>query len=142
MAARKTLPKQAILIVNAKSRQGAAAFDEARRLLGEAGIELIETHAVKNPKKMGGLVKAAIAKAPMVIIGGGDGTLSETVDFFLGTDTVFAILPLGTANSFARTMAIPLNLPGAVAVIANGRPLAIDLGCINDDYFLNNAAMG
>jgi YegS/Rv2252/BmrU family lipid kinase len=142
MAARKTLPKLAILIVNAKSRQGAAAFDEACRLLGEAGVELIEAHAVKNRRKMADLVKAAIAKAPMVVIGGGDGTLSETVDLFLGTDTVFAVLPLGTANSFARTMAIPLDLPGAVAVIAKGRPLPIDLGCINDDYFLNNAALG
>ena len=142
MAAPKTLPKKAILIVNAKSRQGAAAFDEACRLLGEAGIELIETHAVKNPKRMGDLVKAAIPKAPMVIVGGGDGTLSETVDYFLGTDSIFAILPLGTANSFARTMQIPLELPGAVEVIARGRPLAIDLGCINTDYFLNNAAMG
>ena len=142
MVGKKTLPKQAILIVNAKSRQGAAAFDEACRLLGEAGIALIETHAVKKPETMGELVKAAIQKAPMVIVGGGDGTLSETVDFFLGTDTIFAILPLGTANSFARTMAIPLDLPGAVEVIAKGRPQAIDLGCINQDYFLNNAALG
>ena len=138
----KVLPKQAILVVNAKSRQGAEAFDEACRLLGEAGIELIETHAVKDPKKMGSQVKAAITKAPMVIVGGGDGTLSETVDLFLGTNTILAILPLGTANSFARTMGIPLDLPGAVQVIAKGRPLAIDLGCINGDYFLNNAAMG
>ena len=138
----RSLPKKAILIVNAKSRQGATAFDEACRLLGEAGVDLAEAHAVKNPKQMGTLVKASIAKAPMVIVGGGDGTLSESVDFFLGTDTVFAILPLGTANSFARTMGIPLDLPGAVDVIAKGRPLAIDLGCIDGDYFLNNAAMG
>src|SRR5687768_9586901 len=103
---KQNLPKRAILVVNAKSRQGADAFEEACRLLSEAGIKLIEAHAVKNPKQMGTKVKAAIAKAPMVIIGGGDGTLSETVDYFLGSDTVFAILPLGTANSFARTMAI------------------------------------
>ena len=138
----KALPKRAILIVNAKSRQGAAAFDEACRLLGEAGVALIRAHAVKNPKQMGALVKAAIPEAPMVIIGGGDGTLSEAIDDFVGTDTIFAILPLGTANSFARTMHIPLDLPGAVKVIARGRPLAIDLGCINKDYFLNNAAIG
>ena len=138
----KRLPKRAILIVNAKSRQGAAAFDKACRLLGQQGVELVETHAVKNPEKMGALVKAAILKAPMVIIGGGDGTLSETVDFFLGSKTIFAILPLGTANSFARTMGIPLDLPGAVEVLAKGEPRAIDLGCINEDYFLNNAALG
>ena len=136
------LPKKAILIVNAKSRQGAAAFEEACRLLGEAGVELIEAHAVKNPKKMGPLVKAAAAKAPMVILGGGDGSLSSAIDHFLGTRTVFAVLPLGTANSFARTLGLPLDLPGAVEVIARGKRQRIDLGCINGDHFLNAAAIG
>ena len=78
----------------------------------------------------------------MVIVGGGDGSLSESIDDFVGTDTVFALLPLGTANSFARTMGIPLDLDGAIQVIARGRRLAIDLGRIDGDYFLNNAAMG
>ena len=59
----------------------------------------------------------------MVIVGGGDGSLSESIDDFVGTDTVFALLPLGTANSFARTMGIPLDLDGAIEVIAKGRPL-------------------
>jgi YegS/Rv2252/BmrU family lipid kinase len=78
----------------------------------------------------------------MVIIGGGDGTLSETIDYFLGTQTVFAFLPLGTANSFARTLEFPLDIDGAVDVIANGEPRRIDLAAINGDYFLNNAALG
>ena len=54
------------------------------------------------PTVMEPVVKAAIARAPMVIVGGGDGTLSAVVDHFVGKDTVFAVLPLGTANSFAR----------------------------------------
>ena len=78
----------------------------------------------------------------MVIIGGGDGSLSSTIDHFVGKDTVFAILPLGTANSFARTLGIPLDLDGAIEVIANGRRKRIDLGCIDGDYFANAAAMG
>ena len=138
----KRLPKQAILIVNARSRQGAEAFQAARRLLGEAGIELLDAQAVKNPKKMGPQVKAAIGQAPMVIVGGGDGTLSTTIDFFKDRKTVFALLPLGTANSFARSLGIPLDLAGAVDVIANGMPRRIDLGCINGDYFGNTAAIG
>jgi YegS/Rv2252/BmrU family lipid kinase len=89
-----------------------------------------------------GEVTAAIDRAPMVIIGGGDGTLSETIDYFLGKETVFAFLPLGTANSFARTLGLPLELDGAIDVIANGLACPIDLAAINDDYFLNNAALG
>ena len=57
-------------------------------------------------------------------------------------DTVFAFLPLGTANSFARTLGIPLDLDGAIDVIANGVARRIDLGCIDGDYFANAAAMG
>jgi YegS/Rv2252/BmrU family lipid kinase len=137
-----SLPKQAILVVNAMSRKGEEAFDEARRKLREAGVKLIEAHAVTDPKKMDATVKAAIAKAPMVIVGGGDGSLSSNVDHFVGQDTVFAVLPLGTANSFARTLGLPLELDGAIEVIAEGRRKRIDLGLIDKDYFANAAALG
>ena len=138
----RPLPKQAILIVNAASRSGADAFAAAREKLIAAGIELIDAKAVKNPKSMDGAVKRAIKKAPMVILGGGDGSLSSSVDFFLGTDTVLGVLPLGTANSFARTLGIPLDLDGAIDVLANGQGRSIDVGCINGDHFLNAAALG
>ncbi|MEO7634967.1 MAG: diacylglycerol kinase family protein [Sphingomicrobium sp.] len=138
----KALPRKAILIVNAKSRQGTEAFEQARAKLIAAGIELIDAKAVKNPKTMGSVVKAAVTRAPMVIVGGGDGSLSSNIGHFLGSDTVFALLPLGTANSFARTMGIPLDLDGAIDVIATGAPRCIDLGKIGDHYFLNAGAMG
>jgi YegS/Rv2252/BmrU family lipid kinase len=138
----KTLPRQAILIVNAMSRSGAAAFEEARDKLMAAGIELIEAHAVERPQEMGSRVKDAVARAPMVIIGGGDGSLSTNAGAFVGTDTVFAILPLGTANSFAGTLGISKDLDEAIAVIVDGERRRIDLGRINGDYFLNTAAIG
>ena len=135
-------PSQAILIVNAKSRQGAEAFEAARDKLTAAGIELIDAKAIKDPRRIAGAVKKAIKAAPMVILGGGDGSLSANIDHFLGQDTVFAFLPLGTANSFARTLGTPLDLDGAIEAIATGEVRDIDLGCINGDYFLNNAAIG
>jgi YegS/Rv2252/BmrU family lipid kinase len=138
----KSLPKQAILVVNAGSRRGADLFAEARDKLIAAGIELLAAKKCKTTKSMETEVKQALKKAPMVIVGGGDGSLSSFVDYFIGTDVVFALLPLGTANSFARTMGVPLDLDGAVDVIAKGEAREIDVGCINGDYFLNAAAMG
>ena len=136
------LPKRAILVTNAMSRRGAEAFDEARDKLAAAGLDLVDAHAVQNPEIMEPVIKAAIAKAPMVIIGGGDGTLSSVVDYFVGSDTVFAVLPLGTANSFARTLGMPLDLDGAIDVIVRGRRKRIDLGILDGDYFANAAALG
>jgi len=137
-----SLPKQAILVVNAGSRRGADLFAEARDKLTAAGIELLSAKKCKTAKSMETAIKQALKKAPMVIVGGGDGSLSSFVDYFVGKDVVFAFLPLGTANSFARTMGVPLDLDGAVDVIAKGEARKIDLGCINGDYFLNAAAMG
>jgi len=142
MAKRPRLPKRAILIVNTASRSGAEAFETAREKIVASGIELIDALAVEEPSSLTSQVRAAVQRAPMVIIGGGDGTLSEAVDQFLGTDTVFALLPLGTANSFARTLEIPLELDGAIDVISKGEPRRIDLAAIGDDHFLNNAALG
>jgi YegS/Rv2252/BmrU family lipid kinase len=137
------LPRSAALVVNTKSRRGQEAFRDACRLLKEAGIELVATHAVPDPAKLAAIVCEVIAAgAPMVIVGGGDGSLSSSVDHLVGTDTVFALLPLGTANSFARSVDIPLDVAGAVRVIAEGRAHQIDLGMIDDDYFANCAALG
>jgi YegS/Rv2252/BmrU family lipid kinase len=138
-----TLPKQAVLIVNAMSRNGADAFEEARRLLEEHGVSLLSAHAITEPDQMRPTVLAALeAKAPMIIVGGGDGSLSSTIDDFLGHETVFALLPLGTANSFAKTLGIGTDLEEAIQTIATGRKRRIDLGAIDGDYFANAAAMG
>ena len=137
-----TLPRRAILVVNAMSRRGADVYDEARAKLELAGVELIDSIAVEKPEDMDRTVIDAVARSPMVIIGGGDGSLSSTIDHFVGKNTVFAILPLGTANSFAKSMGMVPDLDSAVDVIANGRRRRIDLGVIDGDYFVNAAALG
>lgn len=137
------LPRSAILVVNAKSRKGRKLFRRAARGLRAAGVELTATHAVRQPDQFGLTIRQAVESgAPMVIVGGGDGSLSSSVDYFVGHDCVFALLPLGTANSFARTIGIPLELEGAIEVIAKGRRRRIDLGMIDGDYFANCAAIG
>ena len=143
MAELRPVPREAVLIVNARSRKGRDLFRRARALLEEAGVRLIADHPVRDPRRLKHIVDQAVADgAPMVIVGGGDGSLSCSVDFVVGKDCVFALLPLGTANSFARSLDIPLDLEGAVDAIANGRRRRVDLGLINGDYFANSAAMG
>lgn len=118
------------------------AFGEVRDKLTAAGIDLIAAHAIEDPRMMEPTIQEAIAQAPMVIIGGGDGSLSSNVGCFVGYNTVFAIVPLGTANSFAGTLGIAKNIDSAVDVIANGQRKRIDLGRIDGTYFANAAAIG
>jgi diacylglycerol kinase (ATP) len=52
------------------------------------------------------------------------------------------VLPLGTANDLARTLDLPLDLAGAVGVIAAGRMRRIDLGEVNGHPYFNVASLG
>ena len=97
----RPVPDRAVLVVNVRSRKGEALFAECKEKLQAAGVGLIAAHAVRDPSTLNTIVRAAIGEgAPMVIVGGGDGTLSGTVAEFVNKDCVFAVLPLGTANSF------------------------------------------
>ncbi|MCP9978079.1 hypothetical protein LUX32_10915 [Actinomadura madurae] len=56
------------------------------------------------------------------MVGGGDGTIAEAVGHLAHRDIALGVLPLGTTNNFARSLELPLDLPGAVATLALGRP--------------------
>lgn len=135
--------RRAVLVVNTRSRQGAKAYRRAKELLVERGIELDAAYPVRDPARLQEVVGDALRSGSrFVVVGGGDGTLSSVVDHFANRDAVLGVLPLGTANSFARTMGLPLTLEDAVEVIAQTRITDIDLARINHDHFVNTASMG
>ncbi|WP_234419295.1 diacylglycerol/lipid kinase family protein [Sphingomonas sp. EC-HK361] len=134
--------RSAAMIVNAKSRKGQRLFKRACKRLDALPFP-VEARAVDDPRKLVPTIKALMAKQPdLMILGGGDGTVSGLVDYLVGTETILGVLPLGTANSFARTLGIPLDINGAIEVLRTGAPKRIDLGMIDKDYFANCAAMG
>ena len=134
--------RSAALIVNAKSRQGQRRFAEACEAMKCLPFP-VDAHAVENPGDLCDRLTQALAKKPdLVIIGGGDGTVSGLVDQLVGKDIVLGVLPFGTANSFARTLGIPLDIAGAVDVLRTGAPRRIDLGMIDDDFYANCATLG
>jgi YegS/Rv2252/BmrU family lipid kinase len=134
--------KTAALVVNAKSRKGQRLFENTCELM--KGLPYpVDAHAVEHPRDLEPTVRRALAKKPdLLILGGGDGTVSGLVDLMVGHNVILGVLPLGTANSFARTLGIPIDIPGAVEVIRTGVPRRIDLGMIDKDYYANCAAMG
>lgn len=87
---------------------------------------------------------AASAKRgePLLIVGGGDGSISSAAAALAGSDTALGILPLGTLNHFARDLGIPFALPEAALVIAKGNERRVDIAEMNDRIFVNNSAIG
>ena len=133
---------RAALVINTNSRSGEQAFQQTCSALRALGIEA-DAHAVDDPARLPQVVEAALAKRPdALILGGGDGTISSLVDYVVGAGVPLGLLPLGTANSFARTLEIPINLDEAINIIAAGHRRRIDLGMIDKDYFANCAAIG
>lgn len=135
--------ENAALIVNAASRSGASAFETARDHLRALGIPLTSCHPVREPERLPEVLAHVVEKGhDLVIIGGGDGSLSTAVDLLAHRDVTLGVLPLGTANDFARTLGIPSDLRAACATIAGGKLVDVDLGQVGDNHFVNLASVG
>jgi diacylglycerol kinase family enzyme len=79
---------------------------------------------------------------PLLVVGGGDGTIGAAASVLVGSDTRLGILPLGTLNHFARDLGLPADLDEAVKLIAAGSDRRVDVAEMNDRIFINNSAIG
>jgi len=89
------------------------------------------------------VAEALAAGYTHVVAGGGDGTLRDVADAMAqaGTQASLALLPLGTANDFAKAAGVSLQPAEALALLdLPARP--IDLGRVGDQLFLNMATGG
>lgn len=135
--------KKIAFVVNGQSQRGRKLFEHAKDLFERNDIKLSESVCVAKYSQLKKTILNLIAQdIDMIIIGGGDGTISEIVDYGVKKNILFAVLPLGTSNSFARSLNMPLDLDSAIKVIKNGKVKQIDLGKIDDDYFANTANIG
>jgi len=86
---------------------------------------------------------AAQQNYDIIVAGGGDGTISAVAAALVGYPAIrLGILPLGTLNHFSRDLNIPSDISRAVDIICAGYSEAIDIGCVNDTYFVNNTSVG
>jgi len=137
----KKLP--AALIVNTRSRRGAELFDQALDALKAESFNLVAIYPVRHPDELIATVERALAEgAELIILGSGDGTVSEVVDSLAHHKAILGFLPLGTTNNFARTLSIPLTVDGAIKTLHTGKVAKVGLGLVDDDYFANVAAIG
>jgi len=78
----------------------------------------------------------------VLVIGGGDGSISTAAQALADTDIALAVLALGTKNHFARDLGVPLEPVAAIGLLDRMRVHMVDLGEVNGHVFINNAALG
>lgn len=134
--------RTALMIVNPNSRSGSDTdMQEGIALLEAAGIQLINTTS-NSAEQTRRLIVEHCRAIDLVILGGGDGTISSAAPALYQHQLPFAILPLGTANDLARSLGMSGNLLEAFQLIVKNHRSRMNLGVVNGHYFFNAANIG
>jgi diacylglycerol kinase family enzyme len=137
---------RAVVLLNAAAGSVAAggpADVGARVRVALAGAGLTADVRAVDGRSLAAEVRSALAARPdVLVVGGGDGTLSSAAEALVGGPTPLGILPLGTRNHFARDLGLALDLEEAASVIAAGHVRRVDVGEVNGRVFLNNCSLG
>ncbi|SFM11718.1 diacylglycerol kinase [Gracilibacillus orientalis] len=138
--------KRARIIYNPTS--GREAFKkelpEVLRRFEEAGYET-SAHATTCEGDAINAARIAVErKFDLIISAGGDGTINEVIHGMAEQEyrPQLAIIPVGTTNDFARALGIPREIQKAVSVILEHNIRKLDIGRVNDRYFMNIAGGG
>lgn len=78
----------------------------------------------------------------LLIAAGGDGTVRQVAGLAAKLEVPLGVIPLGTANDFARTLGLGFDVAAAARTILPRRTAAVDLSTINGNCFLNVASIG
>ena len=78
----------------------------------------------------------------VLVIGGGDGTVSTAASLVGNTEVALAVLGIGTWNHFARDLGVPLDPVEAIRLLDEMKIGQVDLGEVNGHTFINNASLG
>ena len=136
---------KATVLLNAPEglRQGQVQAEASRvRELFAALGATAEVRETPGASLMDAARAAAASDADIVVMGGGDGTMSAGAGGLAGTGKAMGVLPLGTLNHFARDLGIPAELEEAVRVVVQGEVREIDVAEANGRVFVNNSSIG
>lgn len=131
------------LLLNARSRKAAHTARTITVQLAESGIVVSKTHMVSRETSLAVILDTLRRQPPvLLVVAGGDGTISTTLGRLYDCGIEFAIIPLGTTNNIARSLRIPLHLDAAIDAISERSGVYIDLGDLGGEKFANVASLG
>ncbi len=124
-----------------RPRQVQAEVVRVRELFATLDVEA-HVRLVAGPELLAAAREAAVSDTDVVVMAGGDGTMSAGAGGLAGSGKTMGVLPLGTLNHFARDLGIPTELEEAVRNVAEGIVREVDVGEANDRVFVNNSSLG
>ncbi|EKN3438150.1 TPA: lipid kinase YegS [Yersinia enterocolitica] len=134
-----------LLILNGKEAGNQDVRNAVRNLRDEGVILHVRVTWEQGDAKRY-VDEAAVLAVETIIAGGGDGTINEVASALMALPESnrpsLGILPLGTANDFATSCSIPLQIDNALQLAIKGRAVAIDLAQVNDKHYFINMATG
>ena len=133
--------KRARIIYNPTSGREAIRknLPDVLEILENAGYET-SAHATTGEGDAIEAARLAVERRyDLVVAAGGDGTISEVVNGMAEQEyrPKLGIIPVGTTNDFARALQIPRDIVAAAEIIAKGDRIPIDIGRMNEKYFIN-----
>jgi diacylglycerol kinase (ATP) len=131
--------KSTLLLVNPNARSGKKDLGDFVAALEAAG-PVIAPQGLDREAVVQAIARHAKSVA-RVVIGGGDGSLHAALPAVLDAGLPLGVLPLGTANDFARSLGIA-DVAAAIDVIVRGHLKTVDVGVANGTYFLNAVGIG
>jgi diacylglycerol kinase family enzyme len=127
-------PLRVALVANPASRDGDP--DTVAERLRTFGAEV-------EPFEMSDAERAAAADADRIVVAGGDGSIAPAAAAIGAAGRPLALVPVGTANDFARRMGIPRDLAAACRLAVRGTRLhEVELGWMDERPFVNVASAG
>lgn len=138
--------KKALLVVNPSS--GGEQAKEYEKLAHEKLASIFDEVVVLHTKKAGDAEnftrEAAVEGYHSVFVMGGDGTVNEGISGIAeqAHRPNFGFFPLGTVNDLARALDMPLDPEEAISHFSLESVKPLDIGKINEHYFMNVVAIG
>jgi diacylglycerol kinase family enzyme len=116
--------------------------EELAAIFREKGHD-VSLHVEAGSATIGAIEKVGREKsAEVIVVGGGDGTVSAAAGVAAKSGLALGILPLGTMNFFARSLGIPAEMKAAAAALADGVLASADIGTVNGQTFVHSLALG
>lgn len=133
--------KKVLLLISPKSRRGADSIALATEHLQLLGYSIIN-NPNEESRDPNGLILKHAKDIDYVIVGGGDGSVNKVLPSLVKIQVPLVVIPLGTANNLARHYNLSYDIVEALRVIEFGVQRKIDLGVVNDIYFVNVVGLG